>query len=390
LNATLRYAVRNSFRRKTRLALVVITLSIVSCTFITIVNLHGAFLRSVETVSNYWRQDITLNLRQPYGINRVEQVLAHFPGIEQAQPRSRGTFFRLDAAGRRSTRSYRLSAFVMPSDFVRPTLLEGRWLTANDRHAMVVNTELLKAEPDLRPGQEVIFEIDGRPTHWQVVGVSTSQVLDSSGILTPIAYVNYPHFARVAGESGSADSFLIGTSAHTAAFQAAVAEAVVPYLEGHGIEVEQTRTYQDVLTRFMLVVNVLIYLLLTLAVLFAIIGSLGLMSMMSMNVLERTQEIGVIRALGATGSLVRRIVVVEGVTISLLSWALGTLLAIPLSKLASHAIGLTFFSAPLEYTFSLQGVLVWLVMIVGLAMVSSVLPARSAAHTSVRMALNYS
>lgn len=390
LNATLRYAIRNSFRRKTRLALVGMTLSMVSATFITIVSLHGAFLRSVETVSNYWRQDITLNLQQTYGVNRVQQVLADFPGIERAEPRSRGTFFRLDEDGQRSTRSYRLSAFVMPTDFVQPTLLEGRWLGANDRQAIVVNTELLKAEPDLRPGQEVVFEINGRPTRWQVVGVATSQVLDSSGILTPIAYVNYPYFARVASESGSADSFLIGTETHTAAFQAAVAEAMVPFLEDHGIAVEQTRTYQDVLTRFKLVVNVLIYLLLTLAVLFAIIGSLGLMSMLSMNVLERTREIGIIRALGATGSLIRQIVVVEAVTVSILSWALGTLLAIPLSIVVSHVVGLTFFSAPLEYTFSLWGVLVWLLLVVGLAIVSSVLPARSAAHTCVRAALNYS
>jgi putative ABC transport system permease protein len=390
LSATLRYAVRNSFRRKTRLALVVITLSIVSSTFITIVSLHGAFIQSIETVSNYWRQDVTLNLKQSYGVNRIEQVLIDVPGIARIEPRARGTYFRLDADGRRSTRSYRLSAFVNPTDFVQPTLLAGRWLTANDQQALVVNTELLKAEPDLQPGREVVFEIDGRPTRWQVVGVVTSQVLDSSGLLTPIAYVNYHTFARVAGQSGTADSFLIETQSHNAAFQAAVAETVVPYLEDHGIDVEQTRTYQHILSRFKLVVNILIYLLLTLAVLFAIIGSLGLMSMMSMNVLERTQELGIIRALGAPGELIRQIVVVEGVTVSVLSWAFGTLLAIPLSMGVSQIVGLTFFSAPLEYTFSLWGVLIWLLMIIGLAIVSSVLPARSATQTSVRQALQYS
>jgi putative ABC transport system permease protein len=165
---------------------------------------------------------------------------------------------------------------------------------------------------------------------------------------------------------------------------------MVPYLEGQGIDVEQTRTYQHILSRYKLVVNILIYLLLTLAVLFAIIGSLGLMSMMSMNVLERTQELGIIRALGAPGELIRQIVVVEGVTVSVLSWAFGTLLAIPLSMGVSQIVGLTFFSAPLEYTFSLWGVLIWLLMIIGLAIVSSVLPARSATQTSVRQALQYS
>jgi putative ABC transport system permease protein len=389
LNATLLYALRNSFRRKGRLALVVLTLSTVSAIFITVVSLHGAFIRSIDTVSNYWRQDITLYLKQPYRTNRVAQVLQDFPGIVHIEPRGRGTFFRLDADGQRSTRSYRLSAFVQPTDFVQPTLLAGRWLTATDQQAIVVNSELLKAEPDLLPGQEVIFEIDDRPTRWQVVGVVTSQVLDSGGILTPIAYVNYPHFSRLVGQASSSDSFLIETHRHDADFQAAVAEAMVPFLESYGIKVEQTRTYHYVLTQLKLVVNVLIYLLLILAVLFAIIGSLGLMSMMSINVLERTQEIGIIRALGAPGGLVRQIVVIEGVLVAGLSGVLGTLLAIPLSRLISHAVGRTFFSAPLEYTFSLPGVLLWLLILVVLAIVSSMLPARSAAQTSVRQALSY-
>ncbi len=295
----------------------------------------------------------------------------------------------LDAGGQRSTRSCRLSAFVQPTDFVQPTLLAGRWLTESDQQAIVVNSELLKAEPDMLPGQEVIFEIDDRPTRWQVVGVVTSQVLDSGGILTPIAYVNYPHFARLVGQASTTESFLIEPRRHDADFQTAVAEAMVPFLENHGIKVEQTRTYHYVLTQLKLVVNVLIYLLLILAVLFAIIGSLGLMSMMSINVLERTQEIGVIRALGAPGGLVRQIVVIEGVLVAGLSWALGTLLAIPLSKIVGHAVGHTFFSAPLEYTFSLPGVLLWLLIVVGLAIVSSMLPAHSAAQTSVRQALSY-
>ncbi|MFP4441095.1 MAG: FtsX-like permease family protein [Chloroflexaceae bacterium] len=389
LNATLLYALRNGFRRKARPALVVLTLSTVSAIFITVVSLHGAFIRSIDTVSNYWRQDITLYLKQPYRTNRIEQVLQDFPGIVRTEPRGRGTFFRLDADGQRSTRSYRLSAFVQPTDFVQPTLLAGRWLTESDQQAIVVNSELLKAEPDMLPGQEVIFEIDDRPTRWQVVGVVTSQVLDSGGILTPIAYVNYPHFARLVGQASTTDSFLIETRRHDADFQTAVAEAMVPFLENHGIKVEQTRTYHYVLTQLKLVVNVLIYLLLILAVLFAIIGSLGLMSMMSINVLERTQEIGVIRALGAPGGLVRQIVVIEGVLVAGLSWALGTLLAIPLSKIVGDAVGHTFFSAPLEYTFSLPGVLLWLLIVVGLAIVSSILPAHSAAQTSVRQALSY-
>jgi putative ABC transport system permease protein len=110
---------------------------------------------------------------------------------------------------------------------------------------------------------------------------------------------------------------------------------------------------------------------------------------MSINVLERTKEIGMMRAIGATGRTVRRMVVVEGGLVALLSWILGTLLAYPISQMLSRSVGLSFLQTPLSYRFAPEGALIWLVAVLALAAIASLLPARDASRVSVRDVLAY-
>jgi putative ABC transport system permease protein len=125
------------------------------------------------------------------------------------------------------------------------------------------------------------------------------------------------------------------------------------------------------------------------AILLAVVGAIGLMGTMSLNVLERTREIGVMRAIGASDGAILKIVIVEGVLIGLMSWLLGTMLALPLSRLLSDSVGVSIFQTPLSYTFSLGGVELWLGLVVILAALASFWPARNASRVTVRDVLAY-
>ena len=129
--------------------------------------------------------------------------------------------------------------------------------------------------------------------------------------------------------------------------------------------------------------------LLIMAMLLAVVGGLGLMGTMSINVLERTREIGVMRAIGATDGAMLRIVMVEGILIGMLSWLIGALVALPLSKLMNEGVGVAFQAPGLSFTFSTQGVLLWLGIVVVLAGLASFLPAWNATRVTVRDVLSY-
>ncbi len=125
------------------------------------------------------------------------------------------------------------------------------------------------------------------------------------------------------------------------------------------------------------------------AILIAVVGGLGLMGTMSINVIERTREIGVMRAVGASDGSVLKVFIVEGVFIGVLSWLVGAIVALPVGKLLSDAVGAAFLEAPLNYTFSTKGTLLWLAIVVILAVLASILPAWNASRLSVREVLAY-
>jgi putative ABC transport system permease protein len=135
--------------------------------------------------------------------------------------------------------------------------------------------------------------------------------------------------------------------------------------------------------------NMVIALALAMACLLAAVGGLGLMGTLSINVLERTREIGVMRAIGAADGAVAGVFVGEGMAIGLISWLGAALLALPLSGLLSYAVGVTLLQAPLSFTFSAVGVLVWLGVVLALSALASFIPARRAARLTVREVLAY-
>lgn len=135
--------------------------------------------------------------------------------------------------------------------------------------------------------------------------------------------------------------------------------------------------------------NILVVFLLLMAALLAVVGGLGLAGTMSMNVLERTREIGVLRAVGASDGAVRGIVIVEGLLIGFISWAIGALVAIPISQTLSGAVGQAFLRGKLAYVFSTNGVFIWLAAVLIIATIASLVPALRASRLTVREVLSY-
>ncbi|MCE7980148.1 MAG: ABC transporter permease [Caldilinea sp. CFX5] len=382
LSRPLLISLRNTFRRKGRLLLTLTTLTLASAIFISVFSVRSSLLLTLDDALSYWNYDIGVNLNRPYRADHMERAALTVPGVTAAE--SWGFWgARRIRPGDIDGSDILLIAPQPNSQMIKPKLLSGRWLLPDDENAVVVNTDVLKNEPDLKVGDTLVLDIDERKESWTVVGIVR-------GVLSgPFVYANYPYFAQVTRTVGRASTLQVITAHHDAAFQERVAKALDEHFKTIGVTISSAETTsfvrQQVITQF----NVIIIILTVMALLLAVVGGLGLMGTMSINVLERRREIGVMRAIGAGNRAILSIVIVEGVLIGTLSWVLGTLLALPLSKALSDAVGAGFIQAALSFRFSTGGAALWLLVIVLIAAVASLLPARGAARITVREVLAY-
>lgn len=375
-------SLRNTFRRKGRLALTLSTLTLSGAIFVAVFSVRASLLLTLDDALEYWKYDVGVTFSRPYRVEQIEREALKVPGVVAAESWGFNGVRRVRAD---DTESGSLFMVAPPArtKLLQPTVLEGRWLLPEDENALVVNTDVTKDETDIKLGDEIVLKIDGRETTWRVVGVT-------QGVLSgPIVYANYPYFSRVVRNVGRAGGIQIVTEQRGAAFQSQVAKALEEHFERVGMRVSSTETVSSIRERVEFQFNIIIVFLVIMAVLLATVGALGLMGTMSINVIERTREIGVMRAIGASNGAILRIVIVEGVLIGVLSWLVGAAIALPMSKLLSDAVGMAFMQAPLSYTFSTTGALIWLGGVIVLAALASFLPARSASRLSVREVLAY-
>jgi putative ABC transport system permease protein len=113
---------------------------------------------------------------------------------------------------------------------------------------------------------------------------------------------------------------------------------------------------------------------------------IAMLNTLAINVLERTREIGMIRAVGGTRKQVRRMVVAEALLLASVGTAFGILSGMYLGYVIVKAMGVLF---PMAYSFPLSGVLAGIAIGLLFGALAAVIPARQAARLQIVEALRY-
>jgi putative ABC transport system permease protein len=387
---TQRYALRNMLRRKGRLALTLTALAFGGSIAIAVFSVRASMFATLDQAAEYWRQDITLAFDQPQRGDQIAALALRVPGVARVDSQPATLGIRQRPNGTNAEQSTAIFGVEPDGELLRPTIVAGRWLSLHDRDAVVVNVGFLKREPDVKLGDTIALKIDDRTTEWRVVGVATAQLFNyrDSAPDQGILYANRAPFLEATRDVGYTNRLLIVTTRHDPAFTDQVAQALDTQFARAGVQASiQTRATTR--ERVADLIGAIMLMLLVMVCMFTVVAGLSLMGAMSLNILDRTKEIGVLRAIGSSSSIVLRIVLMEGVYTDLLSWMIATVLAVPLSKIISDSIGLNIMNWPLAYTFPPAAALIWLAIVIVLALVASYLPAASAARLSVRDILAY-
>ncbi len=391
LPSTLSYAARNIFRQKLRLFLTLFTLSMGGAIFITVLSVRASLFMTIEQISSYWQQDVMVDFQRPYRLDHIQNELVGVDGVADSEGWLIDRAFYVRPDGTDGSEPFFVFALPYDSQFVEPTLIDGRWLNGDDTNAIVVNIDLTTREPSIAVGDMILVRSRGREMDMEVVGLVTPQLI-GAGEPRPenaIGYVPYDYFAEESGRFGEVTRLTVKGVDVTPAGQRELSYQINDQFRGRGIQIRLTETNANSRQMAEDLTMPALLLLLSMAFLFALVGGLGLTSTMSLNVLERTAEIGIIRSIGGTSSTIMQIVVVEGVFVGLLSWVIAALLAYPTGWMMSVMVGVSFIKVPLVYQFAPEGILIWLGIVVVLAVIASYLPARNASRLVVREALAY-
>ncbi len=264
-------------------------------------------------------------------------------------------------------------------------MAEGRWLRPDDTNALVMGPSLLAKRPDIKVGDEVTIMFGGQETTWTIVGLYEM----TGNSTSPLIYTNYSSLDQYMPEKGLTHTLRITTVSSEVEVQRRAAQALDAMFAREGLETTQVQVSSDWLAQQKSSFDPVIYFLLVMAILIALVGLLGLTGMMSINVMERTREIGVLRAVGASNKAVLGMVVVEGVTVGLLSWLMALAVSFPLSAAMETGVGMAMFQRAFPYQIGWQGAAIWLAGALALSALASLLPASRAVRWTVRDVLAY-
>ena len=385
LTRPMRLSLRNAYRKKTRLLLTLITLVLGGAIFIGVYNLWASFDKTIEDIQGYFLADINMSFGRYYRFDEVAAIAKKVPGVSSVEGWTEyaGTLVSEDKEGAGTQ-----ILFVAPpstSTLIDPVITAGRWLTTGDENAIVIGNHLLNIFPDLKVGDWLTIKVNEKETKWHIVGVYSI----TGNVSPPLLYVNYEYLSKLVGAPGQVYSLRVLTEQHDAISQRRISDQLQALYQAEGISIQSTQLGAEFIRDQKAQTDVLVYFMLAMAGMIAIVGGLGLMGTMSINVLERTREIGVMRAIGASNGDIQGIVIVEGMVVWLISWAISILFAIPITGILCFGVGMAILTAPMPAVYGVTGIIAWLIFTIVLATIASALPARRASRLTVRDTLAY-
>jgi len=159
--------------------------------------------------------------------------------------------------------------------------------------------------------------------------------------------------------------------------------------EKEGQETFSIQTSEQLLQTFSNIFGIVQAVLVGIAAISLLVGGIGIMNTMYTSVLERTKEIGTMKAIGAKNSDILQIFLFESGLLGLVGGAIGVILGILLGKIVSYIALISLGTDLLQSSVTPQLIIGALTFSFLIGSISGVLPAMQAAKLKPADALRY-
>lgn len=386
----LSHALRNVARQRTKLMLALSLLGASGGVTIAAASLAKAWQACSERLRQEQTYDVEVTLAPGTPLDGVARGLSRLGAVSaveawRAVPTSHvapGAFpvrhtYPDDAHG-----AFTLLAAPADTQMLHLEVTDGRWLERGDERGLVLN-QLVPRYADISVGSTLSLSVEGHGYDFTVVGKVEQVGVGATGYISPrtLAAIPAPNALGVLRVRGAPE-----TRHSDAVPLSQLIEGELLASNAAVLNVAPLAVYENAMVAHF---AILITALLGLAALTASVGALGLSSAISVDIVQRTREIGVLKAMGATGRQVSWAIVTEGVLVGLTSLLFACGIGVLLAWGLGTVVGQMSFALPLPLSPSYLAALGWAGLVVVVSALASWVPARSAARLSVTEAVGH-
>jgi len=382
----LRLGLRNSLRKPRRFLLSAATVATGALVFLVAMNLRSSLLHTADVEVASLNYDIAIGFSDPVDWDAISWI-ERFPAVDKVELWQAAAAQPLGLPAVEAD-SFTLVAVPEDTTAVRPNLAAGEWVSTDKPDGLVVSHRFLNHYPGLRIGDAVTLRANDRTFEVRLQGINKQ-----FGPAT--LYLPEPRFLELTGAEpgrGRVARVMLSEQADVSTGE------MIAMLEDHfdlfrqagrplKVSGVQTAKIASLIIRNHL--DMIVWILGAMAALMLLVSGLGMASGIGTSVIERTRELGVLRAIGATPAMVRRILAAETLFIALVAWAISVALAPAASRAVSDYFGAGIVEYPFDYRTSVTGIWLSLGVVTALTLLATWGPARGAGRLAVSRAVAY-
>ena len=394
---SLKMALRSIGANKLRAVLTMLGIIIGVIALVVLVSMVDSATNSItQEVTSLGNSQVNVYVYQDRGksvkLQDLEAWVDSEPMIAAASP---GTDYT--ATGKHGIKNATFAVYGVTQDVYKIQnlqLTQGRFLTASDlKNSCRVCVIPEKTAKDIIGFTDCLGEeisLDG--LHFKVVGVLKDQQESMATLIAgnrKIAYIPYTSLMRLTKENGAGiKNFYVGAADGYTLKQAEdrmnelMKEHINTDNQNYDFYVSSENYIEEAMGRISGFLNILLG---GIAAISLIVGGIGIMNIMLVTVTERTREIGIRKAIGASRKTILVQFLIEAVVLCMLGCALGIFASWGLLQIAST------ITASASISFHLQGKVVFLSVLFCfmIGVIFGLYPANKAAKMKPIDALHY-